>query len=172
METKADLLLPVIDASQEDWEERSNWDEEVRAALASRSNFVVVFNPIGCGPQKLTKILDCAPNVLSRLSRWGLHGLRDALSEENYRWLISVCGARDVRIVEQLNLTSNRPPHSKPYLVYCEIHGVISDHSDLDLARTAYAHYLEQHPQAQRLSRSGVYHWQDQGWHPIAGRDP
>jgi hypothetical protein len=167
METKTELVLPVVDASQEDWEEKSNWEEEVRAALASRLNFVVVFNPIGCGPQKLMKILDCAPSVLSRLSRWGLHGLMDVLSEENYRWLISVCGARDVRIVEQLNLSSNRPPHSKPYLVYCEVHGVVSDHDDLESAHEAYSNYLEQHSQARRFPRSGVYCWEDQGWRPV-----
>jgi hypothetical protein len=28
METKTELLLPVIDASQEDWEERSHWEEQ------------------------------------------------------------------------------------------------------------------------------------------------
>jgi hypothetical protein len=169
MEAKTELVLPVIDASQEDWEEKSNWEEEVRAALASRTNFVVVFNPNSCGPQKLTNLLDCAPNALARLSRWGLHGLMDALSEEHYRWLNSICGACDVRIVEQLNLISNHPPQTKPYIVYCEIHGVVSDHDDLESARAAYSAYLAQnHPRAQRFPRSGVYHWEDQAWQPVA----
>jgi hypothetical protein len=164
METKTELVLPVIDASQEDWEERSPWEEEVRAALGSGTNFLVVFNPIGCGPQRLTKILDCAPNVLSKLSRWGVHALMEALSEEDYGRLVSVCGARDVRIVEQLTLPSNRPPRLKPYLAYCEVHGMVSDHEEAELAQAALTAHLEAHPQGGRLPRTGVYHWERHGW--------
>ncbi len=168
MVIRTELMLPVIDASQEDWEEKSHWEEQAREALLSRSNFIVVFNPNGSGLRQLMGLLDCPPSVLPEsLSRWGIHGLIDALRDEDYRWLLSVCADRDARIIEQLHLCSNHPPQSKPYLVYSEIHGIISDYEELPEAHSSYAEYLAQFERARLFPLSGIYQWQGGQWHQI-----
>ena len=60
---------------------------------------------------------------------------------EDYQWLLSVYGAHDVRFIEQLHLSCNRPSGLKPHLVYCELRGVISDHEALEEARIALWKY-------------------------------
>ena len=157
--------LQVIDASQEDHGQKSAWQDQIDRALGSRRNFVVVFNPIGDGLSRLAQMLDCPAFVLpERLSKWGIHGLRDVLRSEDYRWLLSVYGADDVRFIEQLHLVSNEPPRLKPYLVYCELRGVISDDATLEAARTALWRYVEGSRQAKVFPLAGIYHWENHEW--------
>ena len=165
MEVKTELILPVINASGEDWEEKSQWEELTAEAVASRSNFIVVFNPGGAGMDPLMRILDCPPSLLpQRLCRWSIYGLTEVLDPEDYSWLLSVSDARDIRIIEQLNLSVNSPPRSKNYLVYSEVHGIISDHDALEQAREIYAAYLARFGRARLYPLSGIYHWQSHEW--------
>jgi hypothetical protein len=157
--------LRVIDASQEDYEEKSDWEAQIERALGSRRNFVVVFGPGGEGLRRLAEMLDCSPSVLpEKLLKWGIHGLNDVLRSEDYHWLVSVYGADDVRFVEQLHLSCNQPPSLKPYVVYCERRGVISDHAALEEARIALWQYLEEFRRTKVFPLAGIYHWENDEW--------
>ena len=170
MATRTQLFLPVIDVSQEDWEEKDDWEERLNEALASRGNFLVVLAPRGDGLNRLRQCLDCPQvDMPVRLSRWSVHALRDALPEDDYKWLLSVCEDHDVRMIEQLHLSVNQPPRTRPYLVYCELHGIMSDHDSLDEAELALTQYLMCCEHAQHFPLTGVYHWDKFEWKQRAG---
>src|SRR5437879_198176 len=119
-----------------DWREPL-WPEQLVEAADSRRNFVAILNEaqdldtlcarLGCGP----------PRIPERFLRWGIHARAEVLESQDYSTLLGVYEQFPVHLVEQLHLTRNHPPVCQPFLLYCEIRGIISDHSSLEEAGTS-----------------------------------
>src|SRR5438128_2357477 len=118
--------LRVLDGREQGWETKA-----LQLADTKR-NFVVILNQTeDIGP--LCRVLECEMKALpERLERWGVHALADVLETKDFAMLRSVCKLFDVRLVEQIHLSRNSPPRVKPFILYCEARGIISDHDSLD----------------------------------------
>jgi len=79
--------------------------------------------------------------------------------------LLAQEGGNAVFFIEQLKLPSNSPPRCKPYLVYCSIRGIISQHEHLARAKQSCADYLTKVSLLREYPEAGIYHWRgEEGW--------
>lgn len=140
------------------------WLEAVVEKADQKRNFVVILNE----PEDLTALcntLECDPEELpERLQRWGIHAMSEVLETADYRNLLTLYRTHDIRLVEQLKLERNRPPKVKPFILYCEVRGIISDHINVESACTALLDYLDAFTRARHFPLAGIYEYTRSGW--------
>jgi len=70
------------------------------------------------------------------MPRYSLFSMNQYIEESIFNKLLHAQNdGKRVVFIDQLDLALNRPPRVKPYLVYCSIWGIISQHEDLRQAR-------------------------------------
>jgi hypothetical protein len=69
-----------------------------------------------------------------------------------------------VVFIDQLDLALNKPPRVKPYLVYCAIWGIISQHEELRQAKESLEDYSYTFYRFRRNPEAGIYHWVERKW--------
>jgi hypothetical protein len=150
--------LEVVDGRQ------AGWLEAVVEKADKKRNFVVILND----PEDLKALcntLECDPAELpERLQRWGIHAMSEVLETPDYRNLLTLYRSHDIRLVEQLKLERNRPPRVKPFILYCEVRGIISDHENIESACTALLDYLDAFTRARHFPLAGIYEYTRTGW--------
>jgi hypothetical protein len=150
--------LEIVDGTQ------PLWLEEVVKKADKKRNFVVILKD----PEDLKTLcntLECDPEELpERLQRWGIHAMSEVLETSDYRNLLSLYRHHDIRLIEQLNLARNRPPKVKPFILYCEVRGIISDHDNVESACTALLDYLDAFTRARHFPLAGIYEHTRTGW--------
>ncbi len=144
----------------------SGWEKQVLVEADTRRNFIVILPKSG-DLENLCSILGCAPVLPEKLERWGIHALADVLEVKDYQLLLSLYQAYDLRLVEQLKITRNQPPRVKPYILYCEVRGIISDHSSLDEAGETLLDYLDSFKRAKIFPLAGIYEFKKRQWNRV-----
>lgn len=140
-----------------------NWVGKVREAADSKRNFIVILGRES-DLEVICQELGCSPQLPERLRRWGIHALSEVLEPDGYSQLLSVYESFPVYMVEQLQLTRNHPPRCKPFLLYCEVRGIISDHSSLEDAGNSLLDYLDSFKRARIFPLAGIYRFKGKGW--------
>ena len=150
--------LEIVDGSQ------PLWLDQVLEKADKKRNFVVILKETE-DLQALCQTLECDPEELpERLQRWGVHAMADVLETADYRNLLELYRTQDIRLVEQLKLERNRPPKVKPFILYCEVRGIISDHDNVEAACTALLDYLDAFTRARHFPLAGIYEYTRTGW--------
>ena len=73
-------------------------------------------------------------------------------------------GHEKVYHIEQLWLPRTRPPEVKPYLLYCYVRGIISQHDLPADARVACDHYNNDRFARSQFPEAAVYRWENDEW--------
>jgi hypothetical protein len=93
-----------------------------------------------------------------------LHALADLLDPAVYAQLLKTYERSPVYLVEQLRLGRNHPPRCKPFMLYCEMRGIISDHDNWDEACMSLLNYLDGFKRARLFPLAGIYNFIDGQW--------
>ena len=155
----SDVSLPlvVVDGRSSGWEEKA-----VKEANTNR-NFIVILKKSD-EVHRLCAVVGCTERWPEKLERWGLHAIGDALTMKDYALLLSLYQTFDLRFVEQLSLQHTRPPRTKPVLLYCEIHGIISEFNSLSEAADAFLDYIHTSALSREYPLAGLYLYQNGQW--------
>jgi hypothetical protein len=152
--------IRVVDARS------AGWEKKIEEATNTRQNFVVLMSSQTSA--SLSELLQCDPKYLQNLGKWGIHALHDVLEVNEYQLLLRSERAGDTAcFVEQLALPRNRPPLLRPYLVYCEVRGIVSDHDDYAEARSALLQYIEAFRHFRVFPLVGIYDWKNGEWNRV-----
>lgn len=153
----ANKVLQIVDTRKGDW------IANLLAVADTRRNFVVILNKED-DLKILCQKLDCDPKLPEKLGRWGLHALADLLESGHYTQLLETYEHYPVYLVEQLRLGRNHPPRSKPFILYCEMRGIISDHETWDDACLSLLDYLDSFKRARLFPLAGIYNFAGGQW--------
>ena len=145
---------------------KSEWVEMVTDAADSKRNFISVLK-LKRDLEVLCEQLGCSPKLPERLYRWGIHALAEVLEPASYSSLLGLYAKYPVFFVEQLQLTRNHPPACQPFLLYCEVRGIISDYSSLEEAGIALLDYLDSFKRARLFPLAGIYQFQSDRWERV-----
>src|SRR5262245_35773434 len=140
------------------------WEQKVVAAVDTRKNFVLILENAQIDLLKICKGIE-QKKLPDRLERWGVSGLYDVLTDEEFQTLQKAQReGYPVFLFEQLFLTRNTPPRIKKFLVYCEVRGIMSDHDSEEEAHKALRKYVATYERMKHLPLAGLYEWQGQTW--------
>ena len=117
--------------------------------------------------EKLWAVLGTTTTMPGRLDRWGVLAMADAVSEDGYRLLLDVYAANAVYLIEQLVLTRTVPPRTLPIVLYCEMRGIISEHTTVEEAGLSLLEYLARFDRARLLPLAGIYEYRDAKWQRV-----
>ena len=125
--------LGVIDGTSTDW------IADVRHQIEAGSNFLLMLPNNSDSISEFCKVFemeaDCNPTPLPRYSLFSMSHYID--SGEFDQLLEAQNDGKRIVFIDQLDLALNKPPRVKPYIVYCPIWGIISQHEELRQAREA-----------------------------------
>lgn len=143
------------------------WEKKTQAELKTKRNFIVILSSSD-DVHALCSIVGCSNGHLpEKLERWGIHALADVLEIKDYSFLLSLYRNYDIRLIEQLKIECNRPPQIKPFILYCEVRGIISDHDTLDEAGESLLDYLDSFKRAKIFPLAGLYEFKTNDWHRV-----
>ena len=142
---------------------KGNLAGQVLLEVETGRNFVVIVRDVKDLEIPCAK-LGCAMNRFERLHKWGIHGLADVLELKDYRELNACHAEFPVFLFEQLNLAVNRPPARKPFILYCEARGIVSEHESLEETAESLLSYLESFNRAKLYPLAGIYEFCDPEW--------
>ncbi len=152
--------LQIVDGRNGDW------IKNLIEAADSKRNFVAILKQ-EADLKILCEALDCDPKLPEILGRWGLHALADLLEPSDYTQLLGIYEQSPVYLVEQLRLGRNHPPRCKPFILYCEMRGIISDHNTWEEACTSLLDYLDSFKRARLFPLAGIYNFSDSRWNRV-----
>lgn len=149
----------VVDARVDDW------DKKISQELAKRRNFAVILKD-SHEVARLTELLFCSTPP-QRLERFSIYALADVLEPADYGLLLNSYSRFDIRFVEQINVTTNKPPVVKPFILYCELRGIISEHHTLEEAGRTLMEYIHKFKRVKLFPLAGIYQFQDGRWNRL-----
>jgi len=152
--------IPVINGLEEGWE------LQLETSAEFGKNFVLLLRDTVRDLLRVCSFLG-EQRLPDKLERWGIYGLHDVVDHEPFRFLLSKYLDHDVFLVEQLFLNRNKPPRRKPYLVYCEVRGILSEHDTEDDGLDSLRVSAEQFTRMRDLPLSGLYWWHQDHWHKL-----
>jgi hypothetical protein len=153
--------LPVLDARE------AGWTEGVEEALASGSNFFLI---VPDKPDLLTetgKILEVPEEKLPKsCDRKKLFSLISFVDPNDFdRMLVAQEEGNLTCYIEQIDLPRTRPPHVQPFLVYCSVRGIVSQHDNPREAREACSAYTAAMSGLKNQHEATVYKWRGNDWY-------
>jgi hypothetical protein len=99
------------------------------------------------------------------LQKWAVYAVRDLLEVKQVHDLLDALDRGEAGFfVEQIKLRSNRPPCVGPFLIYCELGGIISEHESEEDAKRALITYFQTFMPAKNYPLAGIYRWSGQAW--------
>lgn len=139
------------------------WEAEINAAADTKRNFILILNS-ELELEKLWAALGTTNILPDRLHRWGLLALAEALTAEDYAFLLDVYRDSHVYLIEQITFNRNVPPRTKQIMLYCELRGIVSEHDTVEEAGLALLGYLDTFKRARLLPLAGIYEHNATKW--------
>ena len=153
--------LAVLDARE------PGWTEGFEEALASGSNlFLIVPNKpdLLAEPAKILEVtVEELPKSCDRKKLFSLISFIDPNDFD--RMLVAQEEGNLTCYIEQIDLPHTRPPHVKPFLVYCSVRGIVSQHDNPREAREACSAYTAAMSGLKNQHEATVYRWRGNDWY-------
>jgi hypothetical protein len=156
--TEMPPLVAFIDGAAEGWEAR------VRQYLDEGQNFFVLVGP--GGEATLADIIEFSVAGLpAPESKAALLSAARFLDQTEFRLPNQTPDLKEhVYHVEQLWLPRTRPPLVRPYLLYCYVRGIISQHDLPSDARVACDAYNNDRFSRRQFPEAAIYRWEQDEW--------
>ncbi|HKQ40736.1 MAG TPA: hypothetical protein VJ063_21895 [Verrucomicrobiae bacterium] len=152
--------LTIIDSRSHDWK------KQVHNKFESGRNFIVLLaDPEQQIAELCAALKSSSPSVLVPLQKWAIYAVRDLLQLEQVQNLLDAVDRGETGyFIEQIKLCGNRPPCVGPFLIYCELGGIISEHKDEEDAKQALIKYFQTFMPAKNYPLAGIYRWDRNAW--------
>jgi hypothetical protein len=152
--------LTIIDSRARDWK------KQVTGKFESGRNFIVLLADPSAEMSELCAALKSPqPSHLVPLQKWAVYAVRDLLELKQVQDLLDALDRGESGFfVEQIKLCGNRPPCVGPFLIYCELGGIISEHADEEEAKQALIRYFQTFMPAKNYPLAGIYRWDGKNW--------
>jgi hypothetical protein len=153
---------------------RQEWETELTEQIAGGSNVFMVLPNAPDFFEKLAKVLAISPNGLPEpvnrlpepVNRHRLFSLSPFIDPKDFDTMMEAQDQGNVLFfIEQLDLPCVQPPRVKPFLVYCPIRGIISQHDNQRDAREACSDYLAVMFGMRTHPGAAVYKWRGNEWY-------
>jgi hypothetical protein len=149
----------ILRLTEPDW--RNRFDEQVK----NNFNFVMV----GDSPLELRAAFveqsgqsDYAPEPLQR---WDLFALQEVLPEEELKSLLEEDRkGKAIALIEELRCPSKRPPVIQPFILYCELRGILSQHENRQSAQEKLIELMISNSTRKNLLFPVMYGWANNRW--------
>ena len=153
--------LSLIDAR------RDGWRQEVRDQIEGGSNHLIILPNAPNFLEELAQLLGLdAERLPLPVDKHRLCSLSPFIEEGDFDRLLNAQHEGNLLfLVEQLDLPMTRPPQVKPFLVYCAIFGIVSQHDSQSEAREACSEYLHAMSAMRRQRDAAVFRWRGDHWH-------
>lgn len=143
------------------------WPDELCGQLEAGTNYFLILPNVPGFFEELAKTLQLDPEHLPKpINRHRLFSLGPFIqSNDSDRMLQAQEQGHPVFFIEQLDLPINRPPRVKPFIVYCPIRGIISQHDSQREARASFDDYKEAMAGLRNhATPADVYKWRGSEW--------
>jgi hypothetical protein len=153
--------LSVLDGRHGGWKE--NFTEQ----LASGSNFFVIIPNAPDFLDELAKALAMDPDRLpAPVTRHRVFALSPFIDpKESDKMLAAQQDGNLLFFIEQIDLPNTRPPRVQPFMIYCSVRGIISQHDNQPDAREACSDYLAAMAGLKNQHEATVYKWRGEDWY-------
>jgi hypothetical protein len=153
--------LSVIDGRHQ------GWSDNLREQLGQGNNLFVILPNTPDYMDELCDGLDVKQEHLPKpVNRHRLFSLSPFIDTREFDELLAAQEEGSVIFfVEQLDLPRNQPPNVKPFMVYCSVRGIVSQHDNQREARDACADYLAAMSGLRNQHEATVFKWRDGEWH-------
>src|SRR6185436_20239710 len=144
----------------------SGWVEEVRQQIESGSNFLLILPNMPTAIEDFCKVFEMAPDCNpTPMPRYSLFSMSQYIDERAFDDLLRAQNdGKRVVFIDQLDLELNKPPRVKPYLVYCAIWGIISQHDELRQAKESIEDYAQTLYRFRPNPDAAIYRWVGGKW--------
>jgi hypothetical protein len=153
--------LLVLDARE------AGWTEGFEEALASGSNFFLIVPnkpDLLAETAKIRQVtVDELPKSCDRKNLFSLIAFIDPNDFD--RMLVAQEEGSLTCYIEQIDLPRTRPPYVKPFLVYCSVRGIVSQHDNPRDAREACSAYTASMSGLKNQHEATVYKWRGNDWY-------
>ena len=160
MVIQVDRRLGLINATEQ------GWQFEVRQQIQQGSNFLLILSK---DPAEVTLFCqlfglpdDCTPRALSKAEFFLLGPFVDPSVFDNALNLWN--DDRQLVFVEEIDFPINRPPHTKNFLVYSPVLGILSQHGHLRAARDELQDFEDARALGAPNPDAAVYFWKRGAW--------
>src|SRR5947207_13488227 len=118
--------LGIIDGTSADW------IAGVREQIEAGCNFLLILPNTPTAIEDFCKVFEMAPDCdPTPMARYSLFSMSQYIDSQGFDELLKAQNdGQRVVFIDQLDLELNKPPRVKPYLVYCTIWGIISQHEE------------------------------------------
>lgn len=153
--------LPVLDGRH------GGWKQDLSEQLATGNNFFVILPNAPDHLEYLAKGLELDPNRLpAPVNRHRLFSLSPFIEPAEFdRMLAAQQDGNVLFFVEQLDLPATQPPRIKPFMVYCSVRGIVSQHDSQADARDSCSDYLAAMAGLKNQHEAAVYKWRGNDWY-------
>jgi hypothetical protein len=153
--------LTVIDGRRQEWE------TEFQEQIAGGSNVFVILPNAPNFFEKLARVLEMDPSRLpAPVDRNRLFSLSPFIEPKDFDVMMEAQDAGNLLFfIEEIDLPSVQPPRVKPFLVYCPIRGIISQHDNQHDAREGCSDYLQVMIGVRANPAAAVYKWRGNEWY-------
>jgi hypothetical protein len=152
--------LGVIDGTSTDWE------SDVRQQIDGGSNFLLVLENKPDSISKFCNVFEMEPDCNpTPLPRYSLFSMSQYIDTRHFDELLQAQNdGKRIVFIDQLDLALNKPPRVKPYLVYCPIWGIISQHEELRQAKESIEEYAQTLYRFRPNPDAAIYRWVGGKW--------
>src|SRR5438552_3955678 len=155
--------LGIIDGTAADW------IADFRQQIDAGSNFFLILPDKRTAIDDFCKVFEMAPDCNpTPMPRYALFSMSQYIDSQGFDELLqAVDNGKRIYFIDQLDLELNKPPRVRPYLVYCPVWGIISQHEELRPAKESLEDYSFTFYLFRRNPEAAIYHWNDRKWHML-----
>ena len=153
--------LTVIDGR------RQAWATELKDQIAGGGNVFVILPNAPDFLEELARVLEMEPSRLPEsVNRHRFFSLSPFIDPKDFDVMMEAQEDGNLLFfIEQIDLPGVQPPRVKPFLVYCPIRGIISQHDHQSDARDACSDYVTVMSGVRTPAAAAVYKWRDNEWY-------
>lgn len=143
------------------------WIEDLKEQLDTGNNLFLIIPNAPNYLEELATILEVDQEHLPKsCDRKKLFSLISFIEPKDFdRILAAQENGNLTCFIEQLDLPRTRPPRVRPFLVYCSIRGIVSQHDNHNEARDSCAAYMAAMSGLKNQREAAVYKWRDREWY-------
>jgi hypothetical protein len=143
-----------------------DWVAQVRHQIEVGTNFLLILPDVPTAIEDFCKVFEMAPDCNpTPMPRYSLFSMSQYIDSKEFDELLEAQNnGNRIVFIDQLDLELNRPPRVKPYLVYCPIWGIISQHDELRHARDSLEDYSFTFYRFRRNPEAAIYRWIEDKW--------
>lgn len=146
---------------------RPGWEAELEELVAAGNNFFLIVPRDSPALDQAARILELSADDLPKAcDRRKLFSMISFIDPADFDRMLAAQEKGSLTcFIEQMDLPRTRPPRVKPFLVYCSVRGIVSQHESQREARESCSAYSDAMSGLKNSHEATVYRWRGNDWH-------